>query len=431
LFSKKKGLLHAIAGAAALGAVLLSGATALAVSFPVPIVWDGSTTLFPFVSAAAGPTQAPATYPYAVFPQRNSVQFGSKTGRCDLLWGNIDVATSSGNLTTSGTNNDNQFNGTANDYGVIPPAPLMGAPSASASTCDSASPTYGSGSQVTPYNTSSVDDWVVAHDAIIMVVNSSTLSVVSDISQTSIANIYSCTVALNGNATPWTNWTQVNASYPNQTIKPIARDLASGTRQSFLDLEKNFNLTDANEQACITAAGTTRGQGNPDIQNLVASTPYSIGYVGLGFESFSGGKDLTVGGIQGNSTNILNGSYPMSRLLHMMTLQYAISPAVARGSYSGAIDFVNYLLSPAGQADVTSAGFIAMQTPTVIPDWDVNVDHTTNVNDVVLIGQTWLQSQTGEGHWIRQDVNRDGVVNVNDIATLGQHWLTSWTSSIQ
>jgi ABC-type phosphate transport system substrate-binding protein len=261
-----------------------------------------------------------------------------------------------------------------------------------------------------------------------MVVNSSTLSMVTDISQQAIANIYSCATAT-APAVPWTNWTQVNATYPNQTIKPIARDLASGTRQSLLDLEKSFGLNDANEQACITAAGTTRATGNPNVQTAVSSTPYSIGYVGSGFEIFTGGQDLTIGGVRGTPANILNGTYPLSRYLHMMTLQYAVAPSVARGTYSGAIDFVNYLLSPAGQSDITSNGFIAMTTPTVIPDWDVNVDQVTNVNDIVLIGQTWLT--TGPAHWIRQDVTRAGAVNVNSIATIGQHWLTSWTPSTQ
>jgi hypothetical protein len=71
-----------------------------------------------------------------------------------------------------------------------------------------------------------------------------------------------------------------------------------------------------------------------------------------------------------------------------------------------------------------------MVTPTVIPDWDVNVDGTTNINDIVLVGQAWLQN-TGQAHWIRQDVNRDGVVNINDITTigLGGHWLSTWTPS--
>jgi ABC-type phosphate transport system substrate-binding protein len=433
LFSKKA-FLHAFAGFAAVGTVLLSGANAMAaVAFPIPVIWDGSTTLFPFVSAASGSTQAPATYPYAQFLQRNATEFGSKTGRCDLLWGNVDVATSSGTLTPSGTNNDNQFNGTANDWGVVPPAstgnPANPAPSVAATACDSASVTYGTGSQVTPFNTSQVQDWIVAHDGLIIVVNSSTLSMVSNFAKTDLANIYSCTVAINGQSSPVTNWNQVSSSYPNATIKPIARDLSSGTRQSFLDLVGS-GLTDANEQACIAAAGTTRAQGNPDVQTEVSSTPDSVGYVGIGFDSFPGLQNTTVAGIAPTTANILSATYPLSRFLHMMTLQYAVAPSVARGTYSGAIDLVNYMLSAAGQADVSNAGFIPMVTPTVIPDWDVNVDGTTNINDIVLVGQAWLQN-TGQAHWIRQDVNRDGVVNINDITTigLGGHWLSTWTPS--
>jgi ABC-type phosphate transport system substrate-binding protein len=429
----KKGVLHAVAGLAALGTVLLSGASAAAViMYPVPVLWDGSTTLFPFVSEAAGPTQAPATYPYAQFLSRNQVQFGSKTGRCDLLWGNIDVADSSANITSTGTNNDNQFNGTANDYGVVTgPLGNPPAPQASASACDSASVTYGTAAQVTPFTTSQEQDWIVAHDGVIPVVNTSTLAIVTDISRQSLANIYSCDPAhVTAPAVSWNNWTRVNATYPNQTIKPIARDLSGGTRQSFLDLLKNFGLTDANEQACITLAGTTRATGNPNVQTEVASTPNSIGYVGHGFDTFPGISNTTVEGIAPTDANILTNTYPMSRLLHQITLQYAVSPSVALGTYSGAIDFVNYINSAAGQADVVQQGFVQMQTPTVIPDWDVNVDQVTNVNDIVLVGQTWLQSNSNH-HWIRQDVNRAGVVNVVTIATIGAHWLQTWTPSIQ
>jgi hypothetical protein len=57
---------------------------------------------------------------------------------------------------------------------------------------------------------------------------------------------------------------------------------------------------------------------------------------------------------------------------------------------------------------------------TVCPDWDVNLDLSVNVLDMILLGQHW--EETGAAHWIRADVNRDGAINVLDMILIGQHW---------
>jgi hypothetical protein len=57
---------------------------------------------------------------------------------------------------------------------------------------------------------------------------------------------------------------------------------------------------------------------------------------------------------------------------------------------------------------------------TVCPDWDVNLDLSVNVLDMILLGQQWGES--GAAHWIREDVSRDGAINVLDMILIGQHW---------
>jgi hypothetical protein len=57
---------------------------------------------------------------------------------------------------------------------------------------------------------------------------------------------------------------------------------------------------------------------------------------------------------------------------------------------------------------------------TVCPDWDVNLDESLNVLDMILLGQHW--GENGVAHWIREDVNRDGTINVLDMILIGQHW---------
>jgi hypothetical protein len=59
---------------------------------------------------------------------------------------------------------------------------------------------------------------------------------------------------------------------------------------------------------------------------------------------------------------------------------------------------------------------------TVCPDWDVNLDLLVNVNDMILVGNHWGESNVAAPHWIREDVNRDGYINVLDMILIGQHW---------
>ena len=57
---------------------------------------------------------------------------------------------------------------------------------------------------------------------------------------------------------------------------------------------------------------------------------------------------------------------------------------------------------------------------TVCPDWDVNLDESSNVLDMILLGQH--SGENGVAHWIREDVNRDGTIDVLDMILIGQHW---------
>jgi hypothetical protein len=51
---------------------------------------------------------------------------------------------------------------------------------------------------------------------------------------------------------------------------------------------------------------------------------------------------------------------------------------------------------------------------------DVNSDGSTNVLDMIRVGQHW--SETGAASWIREDINEDGTVNVLDATLIGQGW---------
>ena len=51
---------------------------------------------------------------------------------------------------------------------------------------------------------------------------------------------------------------------------------------------------------------------------------------------------------------------------------------------------------------------------------DANLDGKVDVNDLNVIGLSWLQNATG---WCSGDFTADGVVNSGDLKKLGLHWL--------
>jgi len=70
--------------------------------------------------------------------------------------------------------------------------------------------------------------------------------------------------------------------------------------------------------------------------------------------------------------------------------------------------------------ELTDAEDVTITVVQLNEDWDVNGDGTTNVLDMVLVGQHW--GETGLTGWIREDANEDGTVNVLDMIVIGQHW---------
>ena len=56
----------------------------------------------------------------------------------------------------------------------------------------------------------------------------------------------------------------------------------------------------------------------------------------------------------------------------------------------------------------------------IYPDWDVNMDKSVNILDMVMIGQIW--GAMGPPGWIPADANKDGIINVLDLIMVGQYW---------
>jgi phosphate transport system substrate-binding protein len=135
-------------------------------------------------------------------------------------------------------------------------------------------------------------------------------------------------------------WSAVGGS--GGKIVVISRDSASGTFEAFnsLALDKAKVRPDALLEASNQAVAT-----------IVAKTPGSIAYVGLGFLSPKV-KAVTVDGIECSKETVLSGEYPLARPLFMYT------NGKPKGDVKKYIDFVT---SEAGQHIAEQQGYVGLK----------------------------------------------------------------------
>lgn len=143
-----------------------------------------------------------------------------------------------------------------------------------------------------------------------------------------------------------TNWSEVGGA--SAKIEVIVRDETSGTYGSFKEI-----VLDPKKKSYTLNAIVARENG--ELATKIASTPHSIGYIGMAFNHIvteAGGHVLTIGGVEPTNRNVVDGSYPISRSLYM----------VSKGELSASVelDFINFILSARGQAIVSDNEFIPL-----------------------------------------------------------------------
>ena len=145
------------------------------------------------------------------------------------------------------------------------------------------------------------------------------------------------------------NWKELGG--PDHNIVVVNRDEASGTLGAFeeLILEKVYG----DDGRFLRDALITESNGN--MATMVTQTPYSIGYGSLAIierVEDSGGKALTIGGIEDTQENVLTGKYPIVRPLSFVSF----------GEPSGdASTFIDFLLSPRGQEIIIEAKYVPIR----------------------------------------------------------------------
>jgi len=134
------------------------------------------------------------------------------------------------------------------------------------------------------------------------------------------------------------NWKELGGS--DLAIIPIQRETSSGTRGAFDELA--LDKQEAATPALLTVI--TAG----DVAANVASQPSAIGYLGFG-NLESDLKVIAIDGIFPSKDSIRDGTYPLFRPLSL--LAGPLSQPLAD-------EFINFVLSPEGQAYVEEFGWI-------------------------------------------------------------------------
>jgi phosphate transport system substrate-binding protein len=134
------------------------------------------------------------------------------------------------------------------------------------------------------------------------------------------------------------NWKELGGN--DLVILPIQREISSGTRGAFDELALEKQEPAAPSLLTVITAG--------DVAANVSSQPAAIGYVGFG-NIDSNLKILAIVGTLPSPESIRDGTYPLFRPLSLLTGPF---------SQPLANDFINFVLSPEGQAYVEEFGWI-------------------------------------------------------------------------
>lgn len=182
-----------------------------------------------------------------------------------------------------------------------------------------------------------------------------------------------------------------------KTISVVSREDGSGTRGAFIELVGVQEKDADGNKVDNTTTDANIAKSTETMMTTVAGDEYAIGYTSLGALNDSV-KALTVDGVEATAENIKSGDYTISRPFNIAT----------KGDVSEvAQDFINYIMSPEGQAVVEENGYIKVD--------DVQ-DFTSNKakGKIVIAGSssvTPVMEKLSESY---QKVNADAEIEVQE-----------------
>jgi phosphate transport system substrate-binding protein len=180
-----------------------------------------------------------------------------------------------------------------------------------------------------PADAAALKGFVVARDGIAVVVNPA--NPVSDLPMAGIRDIYRAAI--------W-NWKELGGR--DAPITVVSRESGSGTRSSFESILGKFDLT---VDAIIQDSNGT-------VRETVANDERAVGYLSYGLVNEKI-KALKVDGAACEKALIVEGGYRLVRPIYLLTL----------GEPEGQVKaFIEYVLSPEGQATIEADGLIPVAT---------------------------------------------------------------------
>ncbi|MDD7403380.1 MAG: substrate-binding domain-containing protein [Butyribacter sp.] len=131
-------------------------------------------------------------------------------------------------------------------------------------------------------------------------------------------------------------------------ITVVTREDGSGTRGAFIELFGIEEEDENGEKVDKTTTDAAVANSTETMMTTVAGDEYAIGYTSLGALNDTV-KALKVDGVEATAENVKSGDYKIQRPFNIAT----------KGEVSDvAQDFINYILSPDGQAVVEEKGYI-------------------------------------------------------------------------
>lgn len=174
-----------------------------------------------------------------------------------------------------------------------------------------------------------INSYQIAKDGIVIVVNNA--NSVSDLTTNQTRDIFGGNTA---------NWNAVGGS--SASINVITREDGSGTRDAFVALIMGGKNGTPLIKTAIVQSSTEA------VKQSVKGDPNAIGYISLA--DLNGDvKAVKINGVTPSEDTISNGSYTIQRPFLFLT----------KGQAKGAtLDFINWCLSPEGQAIVKESGAV-------------------------------------------------------------------------
>jgi phosphate transport system substrate-binding protein len=109
-------------------------------------------------------------------------------------------------------------------------------------------------------------------------------------------------------------WSDVNPDWPNEEILRFIPGTDSGTFDYFVE-----TVFDEDEEPILAAPNTQLSEDDNILVQGIEGSPYSIGFFGYAYYDGEGDrlKILSIDGVEANTENVDNGSYPIARPLFM------------------------------------------------------------------------------------------------------------------